>query len=55
MAVVFRYPPKPSLDYIKRVVGVPGDGWPYTCSRLTINGKALTTNALPEFLTRRCH
>ncbi|MCZ8254585.1 MAG: signal peptidase I, partial [Polaromonas sp.] len=23
--MVFRYPPKPSLDYIKRVVGVPGD------------------------------
>jgi signal peptidase I len=23
--VVFRYPPDPSLDYIKRVVGVPGD------------------------------
>ena len=29
--MVFRYPPKPSLDYIKRVVGVPGDEWtPYT-------------------------
>ena len=23
--VVFRWPPDPSLDYIKRVVGVPGD------------------------------
>jgi len=23
--MVFGYPPKPSLDYIKRVVGVPGD------------------------------
>ena len=23
--MVFRYPPQPSLDYIKRVVGVPGD------------------------------
>ena len=23
--MVFRYPPKPSLDYIKRVVGIPGD------------------------------
>lgn len=47
--MVFRYPPKPSLDYIKRVVGVPGDEVAYLNKRLTINGKALTTNALPEF------
>ena len=26
--MVFRYPDNPSLDYIKRVVGVPGDAWP---------------------------
>jgi signal peptidase I len=47
--MVFRYPPKPSLDYIKRVVGVPGDEVAYLNKRLTINGKALPTNALPEF------
>ncbi|MDD4944021.1 MAG: signal peptidase I [Rhodoferax sp.] len=47
--MVFRYPPKPSLDYIKRVVGVPGDEVAYLNKRLTINGKPLTTNALPEF------
>jgi signal peptidase I len=47
--MVFRYPPKPSLDYIKRVVGVPGDEVAYLNKRLTINGKPLPTKALPEF------
>ena len=47
--MVFRYPPKPSLDYIKRVVGVPGDEVAYLNKRLTINGKPLPTHALPEF------
>jgi hypothetical protein len=31
--MVFRYPPKPSLDYIKRVVGVPGDEVAYLNKR----------------------
>jgi signal peptidase I len=47
--MVFRYPPKPSLDYIKRVVGVPGDTVAYLNKRLSINGQAVPTNALPEF------
>ena len=47
--MVFRYPPKPSLDYIKRVVGVPGDEVAYLNKRLTINGKPVETNTLPEF------
>jgi signal peptidase I len=47
--MVFRYPPKPSLDYIKRVVGVPGDTVAYMNKRLTINGQAVATTALPEF------
>ncbi len=47
--MVFRYPPKPSLDYIKRVVGVPGDTVAYLNKRLTINGKVQETTALPEF------
>ncbi len=47
--MVFRYPPKPSLDYIKRVVGVPGDEVAYLNKKLTINGKALTKTPLPDF------
>lgn len=47
--MVFRYPPKPSLDYIKRVVGVPGDEVAYLNKRLTINGQAVSTSQVPEF------
>ena len=47
--MVFRYPPQPSLDYIKRVVGVPGDEVAYLNKRLTVNGKAVETAAVPEF------
>lgn len=47
--MVFRYPPKPSLDYIKRVVGLPGDEVAYLNKKLTINGKPLSKTALPDF------
>jgi len=47
--MVFHYPPKPSLDYIKRVVGLPGDTVAYTHKTLTINGQALPKSALPDY------
>ena len=47
--MVFRYPPKPSLDYIKRVVGVPGDEVAYLNKQLTINGQVVSKTALPDF------
>ncbi|KKI14180.1 signal peptidase [Comamonas thiooxydans] len=50
--MVFRYPPQPTLDYIKRVVGVPGDEVAYINKRLSINGKELPTRELPDFLDR---
>ncbi|MFT5656950.1 MAG: signal peptidase I [Gammaproteobacteria bacterium] len=40
---VFRYPRNESLDYIKRIIGLPGDHIGYYNRRLTINGKPLTT------------
>lgn len=56
--MVFRYPPKPSVDYIKRVVGLPGDEVAYLNKSLTINGKAVPTEVLPDFFdesTMRYH
>ena len=39
--VVFRYPADPSVDYIKRVVGLPGDRIAYRGKRITVNGEAV--------------
>jgi signal peptidase I len=47
--IVFRYPVNPSIDYIKRVVGLPGDEIAYINKQLSINGKPVTTQSLPEF------
>ncbi|MEY4317207.1 MAG: hypothetical protein RI902_1015 [Pseudomonadota bacterium] len=47
--MVFRYPPRPSLDYIKRVVGVPGDEVAYLNKQLTINGVPVEKAARPDF------
>ena len=50
--MVFRYPPQPNLDYIKRVVGVPGDEVAYLNKRLTINGQPVETSQLPDFFDK---
>ena len=47
--MVFRYPPQPSLDYIKRVIGVPGDEVSYLNKQITVNGKPVPRVAQPEF------
>lgn len=35
---VFHYPPEPTTDYIKRVVGLPGDVISYHDKQLSVNG-----------------
>ena len=48
--MVFRYPEDPSLDYIKRVVGLPGDTVAYQDKKLSINGEPVDMDRLPDFL-----
>ena len=50
--MVFRYPEDPSLDYIKRVVGVPGDRVEYRNKRLSINGRAVALRQIEDYLSR---
>jgi signal peptidase I len=47
--MVFRYPVDTRLDYIKRVVGLPGDEVSYLNQKLVINGKPVEASAMPEF------
>ena len=50
--MVFRYPDDPSLDYIKRVIGLPGDKIAYQNKRLFINGTEVPRKQLPDYLHR---
>ncbi len=43
--LVFRYPKNPKVDYIKRVVGLPGDTVGYFNKTIYINGKVITQQA----------
>jgi signal peptidase I len=48
--VVFRYPEDPSVDYIKRVVGVPGDRVAYRNKILYINGQAMAQTPIGSYV-----
>lgn len=45
--VVFHHPLE-RVDYIKRIIGVPGDKVVYENKRLTVNGEPVKYQALPE-------
>ncbi len=50
--MVFRFPEDPSLDYIKRVVGLPGDRVEYRNKRLSVNGVPVPTRQIDDYLSR---
>ena len=46
---VFRYPRNPSLDYIKRIVGLPGDHIAYYNKVLYVNDKPVTRRFVGQY------
>ncbi len=47
--IVFRLPADPSTNYIKRLVGLPGDTVMYRNRRLYINGKIVDSEAVGKY------
>jgi signal peptidase I len=47
--VVFRYPKDPTVDYIKRVIGLPGDKITYDNKKLYVNDQAVNYQSLGSY------
>ncbi len=47
--MVFKYPKDPDVDYIKRVIGLPGDEIAYYGKTLYINGNPVKQKLLGEY------
>ncbi|PKO26203.1 MAG: signal peptidase I [Betaproteobacteria bacterium HGW-Betaproteobacteria-8] len=46
---VFHFPPDPSIDYIKRIIGVPGDKIAYRNKQLFINGEPVEMSLVGDY------
>lgn len=51
--VVFRYPKDPRVDYIKRIIGLPGDRVVYRDKQLSVNGQPVTQERMGSYATFR--
>ncbi|TAK73037.1 MAG: signal peptidase I [Gammaproteobacteria bacterium] len=50
--IVFRWPPNPSVDFIKRVIGLPGDHISYINKELYVNGQKIPQTFLQDSTAR---
>ena len=47
--IVFHFPPEPSVNYIKRLVGLPGDEVLYDHKQLIINGRLIELEKIGQY------
>ncbi|MEO5362637.1 MAG: signal peptidase I [Magnetococcus sp. DMHC-8] len=52
---VFEYPQDPRKDYIKRIIGLPGDRLTYRNKRLYLNGEPVSYEATGQFFYKNEH